>query len=99
MLRVKSAFIVKLDEKSGDEEVELRLKVNCPVLEDDNEEGENLPMEVSWEGVKAIADPLDPLLFRFKIAKGDRARFSVASAAYDPAWTVRLRPDIEREEE
>lgn len=98
MLRVKSSFSVRLDDKSADDEVELRLRVNCPVLEDDNEEGESLPMDVSWEGVKAVADPADPLVFRFKIAKGDKARFSVASHAYDPAWTVRLRPDIDREE-
>lgn len=98
MLRVKSAFTVKLDDKSADEEVDLRLRVNCPVLEDENEEGDDLPMAVNWEGVKAVADPSDPLVFRFKIAKGDRARFSVASEPYDPAWTVRLRPDIDREE-
>lgn len=98
MLRVKSAFSVRLDDKSADEEVELRLRVNCPVLEDDNEEGDDLPLDVSWEGVRAIPDEADPFLFRFKLAKGEKAKFSVASEAYNPAWTVRLRPDIDREE-
>ena len=98
MLRVKSAFSVRLDDKSVDEEVALRLRVNCPVLEDDNEEGDDLSLDVSWEGVKAVADEADPFLFRFKLAKGEKAKFSVASEAYNPAWTVRLRPDIDREE-
>lgn len=98
MLRVKSAFSVRLDDKSVDEEVELRLRVNCPVLEDDNEEGDDLALDVSWEGVTAVVDGNDPFLFRFKLAKGEKAKFSVASEAYNPAWTVRLRPDIDREE-
>jgi hypothetical protein len=98
MLRVKSAFSVKLDDKSAEEEVELRLRVNCPVIEDDNEEGDDLPIQVSWEGVTAVADGADPFVFRFKLAKGEKAKFNVASEAYDPAWTVRLRPDIDREQ-
>ncbi len=98
MLRVKSSFQIKLDEKATDEQVELRLRVNCPVLEDDNEEGDDLPLKVSWEGVKAVADDADPFVFRFKLAKGEKAKFSVASEAYDPAWTVRLRPDIDRDQ-
>ncbi|MEI6761940.1 MAG: hypothetical protein WCO22_15980 [Betaproteobacteria bacterium] len=98
MLRVKSAFSVRLDEKSVDEEVELRLRVNCPVLEDENEEGDDLPLNVSWDGVTVVVDGIDPLLFRFKLTKGDKARFNVVSEGYNPAWTVRLRPDINRED-
>ncbi|MEJ8835584.1 hypothetical protein [Ramlibacter sp. AN1133] len=98
MLRVKSTFMVKLDDHAADDLVELRLRVNCPVLEDDNEEGDDLPIEVSCEGVRALVDEADPFLFRFRLAKGEKAKFSVASEKYDPAWTVRLRPDIDREE-
>jgi hypothetical protein len=98
MLRVKSVFSVRLDDKSEDDHVELRLRVNCPVLEDDNEEGDDLPLNVNCEGVKAIADESDPFLFRFRLSKGEKAKFSVASDAYDPAWTVRLRPDIDKEQ-
>lgn len=98
MLRLKSSFIIKLDDKAADDQVELKLRVNCPVLEDDDEEGDDLPVQVSWEGVKAVADGADPLLFRFRLSKGERAKFSVASEAYDPAWTVRLRPDLDREQ-
>lgn len=97
MLRVKSAFSVRLDDKSEDDQVDLRLRVNCPVIEDDNEEGDDLPLQVSWDGVKAVADEADPFLFRFKLAKGEKAKFSIVTEAYDPAWTVRLRPDIDKE--
>jgi hypothetical protein len=97
MLRLKSSFVVSLDNTSEEEEVELRLKVNCPVLEDDNEEGDDLALNIQCVGVDAIADATDPLLYRFTLGKGYKAKFNIESEAYDPAWTVRLRPDIERE--
>lgn len=96
MLKLKSTFMIRLDDKAEDEEVDLRLRVNCPVMEDDNEEGDDLPLEVRWEGVSAFKDADDPFVYTFKLAKGERAKFSVASQAYDPAWTVRLRPDIDK---
>ncbi len=98
MLRLKSTFAVKLDDKSEDDEVDLRLRVNCPVLEDDNEEGEDLKLTIEVDGVAAKADEADPLTYRFKLAKHAKAKFKIESGAYDPAWTVRLRPDIERED-
>jgi len=98
MLRLKSAFSIKLDDKSEEDEVNLRLRVNCPVLEDDDEEGEDLKLTIEVEGVAAEIDAVDPLTYRFKLAKHTRARFKIESESYEPAWTVRLRPDIERED-
>lgn len=98
MLRLKSVFIVKLDDQSEEDEVELRMRVNCPVLEDDNEEGDDLELSIDVDGVIAKVDEADPLIYRFKLAKNTRAKFKIESEAYDPAWTVRLRPDIEKEE-
>ena len=98
MLRLKSAFAVKLDDKSEEDEVDLRLRVNCPVLEDDNEEGDDLKLTIEVEGVTAKVDEVDPLIYRFRLAKHVKAKFRIESESYDPAWTVRLRPDIEREE-
>ena len=97
LLRLTSTFAIRLDDKSEDEQVDLRLRVNCPVIEDDNEEGDDLPLQVTSEGVNAVADAEDPWLFRFKLKKGEKAKFNVSSEGYDPAWTVRLRPDIDRE--
>lgn len=96
-LRLKSSFSIRLDEKSELESVELRLRINCPVMEE-NEEGEFLAVAVSIDGVKAKADEADAWTYRFTLPKRVKARFNVESEPYDPAWTVRLRPDFEREE-
>jgi hypothetical protein len=97
MLRLKSAFTVTLDQAADDDEVDLRLRVRCPVLEDDNEEGDELPVSVYVKGVSAQVDSDNPQIFRFSLGKGEKARFTIQSQAYDPAWTVRLRPEIEEE--
>lgn len=96
-LRLKSTFAIRLDNSSELDAVDLRLKVNCPVMEDDNEEGEDLELTISVDGVKATVDELDPLVYRFNLPKNVKAKFKIESAPYDPAWTVRLRPDFERE--
>jgi hypothetical protein len=97
-LRLKSTFAIRLDSSSELDSVDLRLKINCPVMEDDNEEGEDLDLAITVEGVKAKVDESDPLLYRFNLPKNVKAKFKVESAPYDPAWTVRLRPDFDREE-
>ena len=97
MLRLRAAFTVALDAKAGDEPVELRLKINCPVLEDAGHEGDDLVLDIKAKGVKAIPDPEEPAQFKFEIRKGATAHFTVESEPYDPAWTVRLRPEIDDE--
>lgn len=98
MLRLRSTFVIRLDDKSEETEVDLRLTVNCPVIEDDTEEGDDLKLTITSDGVDATVDPLTPLIYRFKLTKKAKARFRIESEPYDPAWTVRLRPDIERED-
>ena len=98
MLRLKSTFTVRLDDTSEDDEVPLRLQINCPVLEDNNEEGDNLKLSIVVEGVEAVSDEADPWTYRFTLGKNVKAKFKVESEPYDPAWTVRLRPDIDRME-
>lgn len=98
MLRLKSSFAFTLDDKSEEDEVDLRLRVNCPVLEDENAEGDDLKLSIVVEGVAAKVDESDPLVYRFTLGKHAKAKFRIESEAYDPAWTVRLRPAIERED-
>lgn len=98
MLRLKSVFTVRLDDTSEEDSVPLRLQMNCPVLEDNNEEGDNLPLSIVVEGVEAVNDEANPWTYRFTLPKNGKAKFKVESAPYDPAWTVRLRPDIDRME-
>lgn len=98
MLRLKGSFVVSLDEKSAEEEVDLRLRINCPVLENEDEEGDDLKISVHVDGVVSKVDQEDPHVFRFRLAKSAKAKFRIESEAYEPGWTVRLRPEIEREE-
>ena len=97
MLRLKCAFTVSLDAKAEDEDVDLRLRISCPVLEDNDQEGDDLALMIDVNGVKAIVDEADPHLYRFPLPKGVKAHFKVESESYNPAWTVRLRPEIDRE--
>jgi hypothetical protein len=97
MLRLRSSFVIRLDESAEEGEVDLRLTVHCPVLEDDNEEGEDLRLVITPKGVAVKWDSTNPATCRFALARGSKAKFDIESEAYDPAWTVRLRPDIERE--
>jgi hypothetical protein len=97
-LRLAGTFVVRLDDKADDDDVALRLRVNCPVMEDDNEEGDDLALTIACDGVTSEVDPQDPLVLRFRLSKKGKARFKVESEPYSPAWTVRLRPDIEKEE-
>ena len=96
-LQLTGAFRVFLDSKADDEPVRMRVRVSCPILEDEGQEGEDLNLNVKVTGVNAEADPEDNRLFRFKLTKGEKAHFTFNSEAYDPAWTVRLRPEIDEE--
>lgn len=96
-LKLHSAFDVTLDARAEDEAVDLRLRIGCPVLEDEGQEGDDLGLTVDVAGVDARVDAEDPHLYRFTLTKGSKARFSIESQAYDPAWTVRLRPELEED--
>lgn len=98
MLRLHSAFAVSLDPTAEEDAVRLRLRVNCPVLEDEGQEGEELRLLIQSDGVATQLDELDRHLLRFTLKKGCKAHFSVESEPYDPAWSVRLRPEIDQEE-
>jgi len=97
MLRLKSVFTVTLDDKAEEEIVDLQLRVSCPVLEDEDQEGDDLPLSIAIVGVTAKRDESDPYLYRFSLAKGAKAHFKVESEPYNSGWTVRLKPEIDRE--
>jgi hypothetical protein len=97
-IRLKTAFSVSLDERADDEVVELKLRVASPVIEDDNQEGDDVPVKITSKDVSAKPVDGDPASVLFKLKKGLRARFAVVSEPYDPTWTVRVRPEISRED-
>jgi hypothetical protein len=97
MLRLRGAFSVGLDGKADEESVRLRLRLASPVLEDDGQEGDDLPLKIQ-AGVPADIDVEDSHLVRFFINRGKKAHFIFESEEYDPNWSVRVRPEIDLEE-
>jgi len=97
MLLLSSEFNVTLDPTAGEEEVNLRLRLYCPVLEDDGQEGDDLSCRIEVEGVDAVPDPTDEHVVRFALSKGAKAQFKVQTEEYDPAWSIRFRPEIDAE--
>jgi hypothetical protein len=96
-LVLRSGFSVTLDPKAEEDTVTLTLRIGCPVVEDDGQDGDDLPLVVSVKGTNAKAHPDDPHQFTFDLSKNSKAHFAVESAPYNAAWTVRLRPEIEAE--
>lgn len=96
-LKLLSSFSVRLDDQAPEDDVDLNLRIGCPVVEDSGQEGDDLDVDVVCSGVKCSRSAEDRNLVRFKLRKGDVAKFSMESAEYDPAWTVRVRPEIDRE--
>ena len=97
MLRLRGVFTVALDAKAEEESVGLRLHVRCPVIEDEGQEGEDLALKINVRGVDAKVDDEEHRLLRFDLERGAKAQFAIESEPYDPAWTVRLRPEIDEE--
>lgn len=97
MLKLRSVFDIYLDPQAVEDQVNLQLRISCPVMEDDGQEGDDLALTVKFHGVEAETDATDHRLYRFAMKKGVKAHFAVESESYDPAWTVRLRPEIDAE--
>lgn len=99
MLKLRSAFNIHLDPKATEDQVKLMLRIGCPVLEDDGQEGDDLKLSINATGIEAQQDENDSRVYRFTMSKGTKAHFTIESESYDPAWTVRLRPEIDAEAE
>jgi hypothetical protein len=97
-LRLNSTFKVHLSEDAPPEMVRLRLSVNCPVVEEEDAEGANLRVEVQSDVEFVTPDPKSPEIIEFDCEPGDSFVFSIESEEYEPVWTVRLRPELERVE-
>jgi hypothetical protein len=95
-LKLHCSFNIFLDPKANEDFLDLHMRINCPVLEDEGQEGDDLPLSIDSGGIAAV-DPDDVGLYHFSLTKGKKAHFAVVSEPYDPSWTVRLRPDIEGE--
>jgi hypothetical protein len=96
-LKLLGSFNITLDGKAEDDAVDLTLRIGCPVLEDEGQEGDDLGITVKCSGVDVRVNPEDKRVYHFTLTKGSKAHFVIESDPYDPAWTVRLRPEIDEE--
>lgn len=96
-LKLRSSFNITLDPKAEDDAVNLRLRIGCTVLEDEEQEGDDLGLIVKFTGVKIHVDAEEAHVYYFTLTKGAKAHFGIESHPYDSAWTVRLRPEIDEE--
>lgn len=93
MLEMSCKFEIRLKEE-GPEEMRLRLKVNCSILENEDHAGDALPMQIMVEGVDAEVNTEDSTVFDFTLSKTSKARIAIKSSSYDPNWSLRFRPEV-----
>lgn len=98
-LKLTSSFRVSLADDAPSESVRLELNVRCPVVEEEDGEGEDLRLFITCDGEVDVPDPNHPEIVRFTFEPGESYTFHVESEEYEPMWTVKLRPEIERVEE
>ena len=79
MLKLRSVFDIFLDPQATEEQVRLQLRISCPVMEDEGQEGDDLALTVKFTGVEAQPDPNDHRLYRFAMNKGAKAHFAIES--------------------
>lgn len=98
-LALEGQFSVRLDDKATDEQVRLKLTLDCPILEDDGREGDSLAVTVSAQDVDLEAVQNEESSYFFTLQKGAKPKFSVRSDPYERTWTVRFRPELEKVDE
>lgn len=93
----KIAFSTKFDVQLRDDYpgvgAQVRVILDCNIVEDEDSRGDALPIMVESAGVN-IAKAADDSFLCF-LQKGEKATFEVSSASYDPMWSVRFTPTVE----
>lgn len=92
-LRLKAAFSVKLKADENIEDVDIRVRVSCPVIEDGSV-GDDLGLTIVSD-VALTDDVQRPGWKTFKLTQSQIARFECETVPYDPMWTVRFVPEVE----
>jgi hypothetical protein len=92
-LELTAVFTVKLKADEDIDELPVRVRVRCPLLED-GKQGDDLPIVVQ-SSVETAADPERPGWTQLNLTKGETVRFECISDPYDAAWTVKFLPEIE----
>lgn len=86
-------FDVFLREDFEGQEANLRIKMACNILEDEDISGDDLATHIHAHGPVFARDEHGAYLCT--LTKGDRASFEVESEPYDSMWSVKFMPTIE----
>lgn len=93
----KIVFSTKLDVQLRDDypgaEANLKISLDCNIVEDEDSRGDALPLHVTPAGADITKSEND--LFHCRLRKGEKASFDVLSTPYDPMWSVRFTPTVE----
>lgn len=92
-LVLKASFGVELKPEENVDELEVRVRVSCPVIEDGSV-GDDLDLAMT-STVDLSDDAHQPGWKRFVLKQGHPAKFECESVPYDPLWTVRFVPEVE----
>lgn len=98
-LQIKAAFSVRLADKAGEDAVRLRLSVSCPILEDENREGDELQVELVSDARQLEASQDESNVWFFSLKKGEKPKFLATTQPYESTWSVRFRPELDRMEQ
>ena len=93
-LRLKAAFSIELRPEAETEEVDVRVKVTCPVIEDGGIGDDPLELSIVSDAV-LVDDPARPGWKRFGLKHAQPVSFECETVPYDPMWTVRFVPEVE----
>jgi hypothetical protein len=92
-LELTAVFAVKLKPDEEINELPVRVRVRCPLIED-GKEGDALPVVVQ-SSADTTPDPDRPEWVRVTLTQGEAVKFECISDPYDAAWTVKFVPEIE----
>lgn len=92
-LRLKAAFSVELRPEADVDEVDVRVRVACPVIEDGSV-GDDLELAMSSD-VTLSDDTERPGWQTFSLKRSEVAYFECETVPYDAMWTVRFVPEVE----
>jgi DNA mismatch endonuclease Vsr len=94
MLRAKAKFSVRLMDDAKIAHATLRLRLTCPVIEDDAE-GDSISVFVKASKGTQLRKDADTGTYLFDIKRDQVASFSIETEGYEPLWSVRLTPEVE----
>jgi hypothetical protein len=92
-LELTAVFAVKLKPDEEINELPVRVRVRCPLIED-GKEGDALPVVVQ-SSADTTPDPDRPEWVQVTLTQGEAVKFECISDPYDAAWTVKFVPEIE----